>query len=469
MVRRSWLNTWLCRPRVLVASLLLAICLVPQHSAGQNRPLAPREESPSSRDARGLRFVRSGDRLLRTASYTSQEVEPVAEDLSEVVVEDGGEFAGEPTGVGSCDSPCGACPRCRMGRLWGRAEFLLWGIDGYHVPPLVTTSPVGTSRDIAGELGRPTTSILFGNEDLGGEIYHGARFRLGYWFDPCETYGLEASYFGLAQKTSTFSAQSSDTPILTRPFFNIEPGHEGQDAELVSYPGLLADHIQVRSQTQMQGVEVLYRQALCQDCTRRVDWLAGYRYVQLDDKLVISDFKRFVAADTGLQVGTTIEEFDRFATLNEFHGGELGVVVELRHCRWSLEMLGKLAVGTSRSQVTINGSTTVTVPDPDVSTTPYGLLALPSNSGIHTRDSLAVIPELGITLGYNFTPQLRGTVGYTFLYWSQVARPGDQIDLDLNLSQLKPGGLVGPARPEFTWTNTDVWAQGLSLGLDYRF
>ena len=83
-------------------------------------------------------------------------------------------------------------------------------------------------------------------------------------------------------------------------------------------------------------------------------------------------------------MGTTIEEFDRFATQNEFHGGELGVIAELRHSCWTLEVLGKLAVGNNRSQVTINGSTTVTVPDPDVATTPYGLLALPSNSGVHT-------------------------------------------------------------------------------------
>jgi len=50
-----------------------------------------------------------------------------------------------------------------------------------------------------------------------------------------------------------------------------------------------------------------------------------------------------------------------------------------------------------------------------------------------------------------------------------VARPGDQIDLDVNLSQLKPSGLVGPARPEFHWVGSDVWIQGLSAGLTTGF
>jgi hypothetical protein len=34
---------------------------------------------------------------------------------------------------------------------------------------------------------------------------------------------------------------------------------------------------------------------------------------------------------------------------------------------------------------------------------------------------------------------------------------------------LEEGGLVGPARPEFTWVDTDLWIQGLGFGLDYRF
>lgn len=458
----SRLHAWLCRPGLLAASLLLAICLPPSAGSGQ--------EATHGTSGSPGRFVRQGDRLYRTASHASREDVLVDEESAvEVLGEEDEELAGAPYDAWRRRAArvpgFGWSPR----GWWVRPEFLLWWVGGYHVPPLVTTSPVGTSRDIAGELGQATTAILFGDEDLSAEVRPGGRFRLGYWFDPCATYGLEASYFRLAQISSTFSAQSSEVPILTRPFFNMEPGSEGQDTELVAFPGLLEDHIRVDTQTQLQGVEVLYRQALCQDCTRRVDWLAGYRYVRLDDDLVVSDFKRFVGTDAGLQVGTTIEEFDRFATQNEFHGGELGFIAELRRRRWTLEVLGKLAVGNNRSQVTINGSTTVTVPDPDVATTPYGLLALPSNSGVHSHDALAVIPEFGITLCYQFTQQLRGTVGYTFLYWSQVARPGDQIDLDLNLSQIRPGGLVGPARPEFVWTSTDVWAQGLSLGLDYRF
>ena len=74
-----------------------------------------------------------------------------------------------------------------------------------------------------------------------------------------------------------------------------------------------------------------------------------------------------------------------------------------------------------------------------------------------------------MNVGYDLMPNLRATVGYTFIYWSRVARPGDQIDTNLNLSQLPPGPLNGIPRPEASWSITDMWAQGISAGIDYRF
>ena len=78
-----------------------------------------------------------------------------------------------------------------------------------------------------------------------------------------------------------------------------------------------------------------------------------------------------------------------------------------------------------------------------------------------------MVPELGATLGYLLTAHLRATVGYTFMYVSRVARPGDQIDLDLNPSLLPPEAepFTGPLRPAFAVRDTDFWAQGLRWAL----
>ena len=96
----------------------------------------------------------------------------------------------------------------------------------------------------------------------------------------------------------------------------------------------------------------------------------------------------------------------------------------------------KLALGNTQSRVSINGSTVVTEPSQSPVTSPGGLLALPTNIGNYQRDSLTFIPELGATVGYDLTCRLKLTVGYTFLYWSQLMRPGDQIDTNVDQSKI---------------------------------
>jgi hypothetical protein len=69
----------------------------------------------------------------------------------------------------------------------------------------------------------------------------------------------------------------------------------------------------------------------------------------------------------------------------------------------------------------------------------------------------------------SLTQHIRAYVGYTFLCWTDVVRPGNQIDLALNPSQIPTGTLTGPARPTFTRHESDVWVQGVNLGLEFRF
>jgi hypothetical protein len=166
---------------------------------------------------------------------------------------------------------------------------------------------------------------------------------------------------------------------------------------------------------------------------------------------------------------TTTDLFDSFDTLSEFHGGEIGLSGQFRYNRLFLDLLVKLAMGNTSSLVTIDGATTSTVADTPPATITGGLLAQQSNIGRYRQNGFAIIPEFGVTLGCDITSRLRATFGYTFIYWSKVARPGDQISRDLNLSQLPPGPLVGAARPEFKFAATDYWAQGMNFGLEYQF
>src|SRR5262245_20844531 len=75
-------------------------------------------------------------------------------------------------------------------RLWGSVEYLLGWTKGQFLPPLVTTSPVGTLPADAGVLGQPATAILFGNERVNTGVRDGGRFSIGYWLDDSRTLGL---------------------------------------------------------------------------------------------------------------------------------------------------------------------------------------------------------------------------------------------------------------------------------------
>ena len=71
------------------------------------------------------------------------------------------------------------------------------------------------------------------------------------------------------------------------------------------------------------------------------------------------------------------------------------------------------------------------------------------------------------------TSNLTAFAGYSFLYLSSVARPGDQIDRSVNptLIPTNPsfGVPFGPPRPAPIFNHTDFHAHGVNLGLGLAF
>jgi hypothetical protein len=311
---------------------------------------------------------------------------------------------------------------------------------------------------------------LFGNERVNDDWRAGGRVHAGYWFDACQRTGIEASFFALDDATTRFVAGSSGDPVLARPFFNAALGQ--LDAELVAFPGVLAGRIAVTDRTALLGTGAVLRQNLCCGDCYRVDGLLGYRYLHLTDRLgVTEDLTSTDPTDAAVPLGTRFLVADRFGATNDFHGCDLGLAGEFRKGPWVVQWAAKVALGVTDSDLDVFGATTLAVPGSPATTGTGGLLALPSNSGHFTRDHFAVVPELGVKLGYQVTPHLRAYVGYDFLYWTQVVRPGGQIDLAVNPNLLPPltPPIAGPARPEPRMNGTDVWAQGIGVGLEVRY
>ncbi len=367
-------------------------------------------------------------------------------------------------------------------RTYVEVDYLSFWAKGNFVPPLVTTSPVGTPQSQAGVLPvSATTAILFGDTRLDTQQRNGARINFGYWLIDGEFLGIEGQYFALQQQNTLFHAASNfstdpNAQILARPFTNVDPSliTPQQDSLLVAFPNFvigqsivdLNGSIDVRTTSDIQSANALLRRLIWIDFTmgRRLDLIAGYRFFRIDDSVTINDQTSFSG---GLFPATTITSQDQFSARNQFHGGEIGLKGQSYHGPLQLELLAKVAFGNNHETMYINGFNSTTAGG-TTTTGVGGLLTQPTNIGFYRRDVFAILPEANANIRFDLTRNLRVTAGYTFIYTNRVQRSGDAIDLTVNPTQIG-GPLVGEARPAFAFHDTGFWVHGVNAGIEYRW
>jgi hypothetical protein len=370
-----------------------------------------------------------------------------------------------------------------LGRLWVAGDYLLWATSPQRLPALVTASPAGTPPGDIGILGGPGTSVLFGDTDAVGPMRSGGRLRAGYWWDPRQEQGIEAGWFGLTNATTAgaFTATGGD-PWLARPFVDATTGLPAAivvppPGTLPDDPALLAQQITARQSAVFSGVDVLYRHGLACDRFHRRWLVGGYRFLMLDDTLGITQVADIGSGTPDGLPSSAFTATDGFRTLNRFNGGDIGIIERWWRDRTSLQLTGRMAFGASSisNQVAGETVTTSTTASPDgpqtlvTGRTPGGLLAQPTNMGRRDDAVFAVVGEFGALVDYALWAQCRLSLGYTFLWWSDVGRAAALVDPQVNPSQFGGGELVGPEVPGRRFTTTDFWAQGVSIGLEYQF
>lgn len=445
----------------------------------------------------------------------------MSDGVDPLCLDSGAEFGGcTECGDAICGGRCRSCQGgCGLGSrpiFYARGEYLLWQFDGMQIPALVIRGVAdnnGTPNDRSDDF-ITDAFVVYGDEEILNEERSGARVRLGYWLDDYGQTAIEGDYISMGEVNSTFVDGGDGTsPIVGRPFIDATTGLDA--FQQVSFPGLEGT-VTVDADSTFSAASLHIRRNLCcvpgvQTCcgdgvtcgsgvgcgskagcpfpifgqcdklfaggTRHVDLLYGVRWARLQEGLrVVEDLEVIPSETPGFPdppgIGTTFLLTDQFDTSNEFFGGDIGFQIDWERRRWSLELLSRLAIGNTRQRVNISGSNIATAPDGSVETKQGGLLTQDSNIGRYERDEFSVIPEIGITGGYLITDQLRFTLGYSLLYWSRVVRPGDQIDLEVNPGKIDfdpdPNDEV-PARPSFAFRDTDIWAHGLNVGLDYRW
>lgn len=356
-----------------------------------------------------------------------------------------------------------------LGPSWDDLELLYWWPMRQPIPPLV----YGTRNGRTPVPGSRGTSLLAGGSALDSEPSAGGRFTYGYALNTAETLGIEATYTFLG--TRSFHRRISNfvgSPIQNfgLPYANATTG--ASEILALGQPGGSLSALTVSTAVRMQGWEVNSVANMLDEKNVKLNFLLGWRYFQVHEGLRIEQSQFRYSPTLGV-----VQAADQFDAHNRFHGGQLGLHADVRRGVVFCEMTGKIAFGQTYEVVKTEGANQLLLangglPIPQ-SFGGSGIYVQPSNFGRTANGVFAVVPEGTIKLGFRFGDAGRLYVGYSFIYLSDAVRPGDQIDRTLNPAtvSLVSGGppAFGPDRPARLFNRSDLWVQGLVIGLETRY
>ncbi|OAI46944.1 hypothetical protein AYO44_01840 [Planctomycetaceae bacterium SCGC AG-212-F19] len=299
----------------------------------------------------------------------------------------------------SADAPnafdgCSRCDRpcyCPNG-MWFSAAGLGWTMRDPH-----TAFPVVVP-------GGPT----FGQNVLEYHYFAGFQGDAGFWLNTCRTISAEGGGFVLESNGATFALPPDSLQAASRLW--------GVQGNLVYVGGL---------------------------CGCDIAFLGGYAYRDLAESI---DINVALPAPPPGNIGP-----DHFRTRNQLSGGNFGIRLGGVGCH-GLFIGGQatIAFGWNHETAVVSGETFT-----GATITPGGLFATAANSGRLAQDKFAYVPQGEIRIGCQLSRNCMIYGGYTYLYWREVARPGDLIPP-------VPGGQVQIHQVDF-------WAQGAQLGFELRY
>jgi len=358
--------------------------------------------------------------------------------------------------------------------VWLSAEYMNWRLKGVKVPPLVSTAPSGSP----GTLTDAATYVTYGGkgDDILNDWQNGFRVRGGFWF-PDGAAGVDLGFFSTGNLSERTLLGSNGDQGLFRPFFNTAIGAE--DAQLAAFTDpiagpLLSGRVATFAEATLWGFEANYRTGLGMGFGGKLDGLVGYRFVSLRDRVEVQSRVNTLVPLGAAEAGTSILTEDRFEAINTFNGGQVGLVGEWMLGAMTFGIRGTVGVGVTNQRVEINGLSNSLTPSGNSITSPGGLLAQPTNMGAFERSRISILPEIGMTLGYQVTNNIRVFGGINGMYWTNVARAGEQINRNVNATFIADPttGVRNPAgarAPTFHHRDEDFYSYGYSVGLEFRW
>lgn len=369
--------------------------------------------------------------------------------------------------------------------VWLDAGYRLWWIKDARV---------------TGPLVSPGTSPLFTGGEVAYPSFNGLNVDGGLWLDCRHTIGLEFGgfFFGREDVTASAASDAAGSPQIARPFTNALTVSPAND--FVSIPGTLAGGVTVRTTSALGGMNLYGVKNLsnCENYT--VDYLAGFRYLDLEERLNVAQTSTplnggtLTLGNVPQAPGVGLSLTDDFHTRNQFYGGVFGTRGELRLGPAFVDLTSTVAFGPNHEILEVYGTTTANTPGG--ATLPGGLLAVgggagpvpgsasPTSGGIptfvqqgnigrFTTNRFIVVPEVGLQAGAYVTSHIKLSIGYNFLYMTDVIRPGTQPDTQINTRYVPAspgfGTTSGQPVPMVTGTREDFHAQGLTFSAELKY
>jgi hypothetical protein len=353
------------------------------------------------------------------------------------------------------------------GHLSADVELLLrWFKPVCAAVPVVTVG--NPQAPIPGALGQPGTQVVVGGappHQFDFPMTPGVQVTLG-WDRGDGAIGFEVSGFLMEQAANRqdFTAGPNGAPNSYLPF---QAPDNSFRALPFTIPGVVTGTSVAVGSTKLWGIEgdLTVPFARAGSSTLQGTFLVGGRYLDLTDRVRVGNTLRLVADPSAFAVGA-----DQFSTHNQFAGPQVGTAVGMGGGTWSVALTTRLAAGVTHQLRNIEGSPLLNASVVSPLLVPGPLLALPSNIGRETANRVTLVPEIGVKSQLALASWCSVSLGYSLLYWNKVLCPGDQMSPLVNPTQLPLRGPVsGPLDPKPLFLHTDYFAQGINLGVEFRY
>jgi hypothetical protein len=384
----------------------------------------------------------------------------------------------------SCPN-CGTTEETSGPKCWVSAEYLLWWIKNSPQPlPLVTTGtltalPTGVvpPGQVPFNVGLPGTVNLYGPSKFDYGTFSGGRVNAGTWLDCDQNFGIEGRGFLLERKAADgalIRGEGSGVPFAV-PFFNLFTGTEDSfntASPLTGRAGTFA----IGSSSRLWGAEINGLVGCGSVQGVRVTILTGFRYVDLSEnenlQLERTSSVSVPFLGTLFPAGGIIGSQDVYHTRNQFYGANVGATASCSMGPVFGQLSARVGLGENFETVDVGGASFLLSGGSRL-TAPGGLFAGPSKIGRFTQSEFSVLPEVEGKVGVRLCDHVMIAVGYNFLYWTHVLRPGDQVNRNVDPREIAtsfsfvPGFVASPQAPSLQ--HSDFWAQGVNFSLEFRF